>query len=188
MATISSGYTGDTLVNGTNDIDSITSYRINVTILGYGGNDYIENRGYNITIDGGSGDDEIYSDVFVSYGSENFQNATIYGDTGNDTIQLGNGNNSIHFSAGDGNDTVSSSSGGNDTLIFDGVTITNEYLSFNGTDLIVNYGEGDSVNIQNFAIMNADIGHIAPKMTLINGSYAHVSFANGKGTIDQFLK
>ena len=48
--------------------------------------------------------------------------------------------------------------------------------------------EGDSVNIQNFAIMNADIGHIAPKMTLINGSYAHVSFANGKGTIDQFLK
>ena len=37
-------------------------------------------------------------------------------------------------------------------------------------------------------IMNADIGHIAPKMTLINGSYAHVSFANGKGTIDQFLK
>ena len=37
-------------------------------------------------------------------------------------------------------------------------------------------------------IMDADIGHIPPKMTIINGSYAHINYSNGKGSIEQFLK
>lgn len=32
-------------------------------------------------------------------------------------------------------------------------------------------------------IMNADIGHVAPKMTIINGSIAHIESKNGKGKI-----
>ena len=36
-------------------------------------------------------------------------------------------------------------------------------------------------------IFNADIGHVAPKMTIINGSIATISSSNGKGTITQEL-
>ena len=37
-------------------------------------------------------------------------------------------------------------------------------------------------------IMDADIGHVAPKMTIINGCIAHVTYQNHKGTIKQLLK
>lgn len=36
-------------------------------------------------------------------------------------------------------------------------------------------------------ILNADIGHVPPKMTLINGSLAHITCENGKGAIEQKL-
>ena len=36
-------------------------------------------------------------------------------------------------------------------------------------------------------IFNADIGHIPPKMTIINGSIAHITCQNGKGAIIQHL-
>lgn len=37
-------------------------------------------------------------------------------------------------------------------------------------------------------IFNADIGHVAPKMTLINGSIATISSSNGKGKIIQTME
>lgn len=37
-------------------------------------------------------------------------------------------------------------------------------------------------------IMDADIGHVVPKMTLINGCVAHITYKNNKGRIEQFLK
>lgn len=36
-------------------------------------------------------------------------------------------------------------------------------------------------------IMNADIGHVPPKMTIINGSIAHITCKDGKGAIKQEL-
>lgn len=36
-------------------------------------------------------------------------------------------------------------------------------------------------------IFNADIGHVPPKMTIINGSIAHITCKNGKGAITQTL-
>ena len=36
-------------------------------------------------------------------------------------------------------------------------------------------------------IFNADIGHVPPKMTIINGSIAHITCQNGKGAIIQHL-
>ena len=32
-------------------------------------------------------------------------------------------------------------------------------------------------------IFDADIGHVSPRMTIINGAWAHVKSKNGKGTI-----
>ncbi len=37
-------------------------------------------------------------------------------------------------------------------------------------------------------IMEADIGHVVPKMTIINGAIAHVTCKEGKGRIEQYLK
>lgn len=37
-------------------------------------------------------------------------------------------------------------------------------------------------------VFDVDIGHVCPKMTLINGSIAHIMCENGKGSIEQFLK
>ena len=37
-------------------------------------------------------------------------------------------------------------------------------------------------------IFNSDIGHVFPKMTIINGSTATVKCSNGKGSIEMELK
>ena len=37
-------------------------------------------------------------------------------------------------------------------------------------------------------ILDADIGHVAPKMTLVNGSYAKITYQNKKGKIEQFRR
>ena len=37
-------------------------------------------------------------------------------------------------------------------------------------------------------IINIDIGHIPPRMTIINGAIAVINSKNGKGTIEFFLK
>ena len=37
-------------------------------------------------------------------------------------------------------------------------------------------------------IMDADIGHVAPKMSIINGSICNIKYENNKGVIKQYLK
>ena len=37
-------------------------------------------------------------------------------------------------------------------------------------------------------IMDADIGHVAPKMTIINGSIVEVKAEKGKGSITTYLE
>jgi len=37
-------------------------------------------------------------------------------------------------------------------------------------------------------IMDADIGHVAPKFTIINGTMGHIRASNGKGCLEMYLK
>lgn len=37
-------------------------------------------------------------------------------------------------------------------------------------------------------VFNMDIGHVVPKMTIINGAICHVVSNDGKGSIEFFLK
>lgn len=37
-------------------------------------------------------------------------------------------------------------------------------------------------------IIDADLGHIPPRMTIINGAYVTVTFKKGKGTMEFLLK
>ena len=37
-------------------------------------------------------------------------------------------------------------------------------------------------------VFNADIGHVSPKMTMVNGAILHLTTSNTKGTIEFELK
>lgn len=43
-------------------------------------------------------------------------------------------------------------------------------------------------DLQMPVIYDADIGHVAPQMALVNGSYAKITSKNGKGKIENFFK
>ena len=36
-------------------------------------------------------------------------------------------------------------------------------------------------------IFDADVGHVPPKMTLINGAIAHITASDGKGALEMYL-
>ena len=54
-----SNYQNDTVINATDSVNNIFTSGVNVQIYGGDGDDIIENRGYDVTIDSGSGNDSI---------------------------------------------------------------------------------------------------------------------------------
>ncbi len=113
------------------DGDFIEGSRLNDSIIGSKGDDFISgDRGHD-TLKGGSGDD------------------TIYGGTGNDKLYGEAGDNKIVFKNYDGNDTVYMGKG-NDSLLFAENEL--DYIRYEKfkNNLIVKYGEGDSVTISNY--------------------------------------
>ena len=59
-------------------------------------------------------------------------------------------------------------------------------IKYEGTNLNLSYEDmikralGESTQI----IMNADIGHVKPTFSIINGSIAHFTSCNGNGTLE----
>lgn len=150
-----SNYSSNTVVNGTNSADSLFSDGVNVTIYAGGGNDTIENRCYDVTIDAGAGDDYIRSDVYGSYGSQNYQSATIYAGDGNDTVYVND--HRTFIDGGVGKDSISINGGweghtlqggkDNDT-IYGGRKNTFVYSDGDGNDVWYNVGDGDKISIE----------------------------------------
>ena len=95
----------NTIVYGTDFADDLFNSKLNVKIFGYGSDDTIENRGYEVIIEAGDGNDSIYSDVYPSLGSENYRRATIYGGAGKDTVLVNDNETSLN--AGADNDFIS---------------------------------------------------------------------------------
>lgn len=93
------------IVYGTDFADDLFNSKLNVKIFGYGSDDTIENRGYEVIIEAGDGNDSIYSDVYTSLGSENYRRATIYGGAGKDTVLVNDNETSLN--AGADNDFIS---------------------------------------------------------------------------------
>ncbi len=168
-----SNYSTNNPINGTTANDTLRNYAGGTTILGKDGNDYIYNStnadykindgfGY-VTIDGGAGNDTIFSydpNVSISGGanadlislrSSNFGGVTINAGTGNDTI-YGNGNSYgvlYQYGKGDGNDLIVNF-GSNDTLSISGGSYTREIdaannvlISVEGSGVITLRGAGD---------------------------------------------
>ncbi len=113
--------------------NEIKGKKITGTIL----NDLIKGSAKNDTIKGGNGND------------------IIYGNKGNDRLYGQAGKNTFVFKKGDGNDTVYSGKG-EDTIKFEDIEaietngVKNVKFSAKGKNLILNYGNGDTVTISRY--------------------------------------
>jgi len=111
--------------------NSITDLGSGLLIIGNDGNATLEGSDRDDTIIGGAGND------------------WLIGGQGNDSLNGGAGYNAMFFYTGDGNDTVTSSSG-YDWLYFNQTIDKNSDIDVSGRNLIINYGEDDSVTLENF--------------------------------------
>ena len=139
-------------INGGSGNDTISSHGDNndlVTILGGGGDDYIDS-GYDVgfisyfdsgSIDGGDGNDTI--------NSRSGSNVSITGGKGNDKISLSSysKNTFIRYTPGDGNDTIWGLTENSTLQIGDGTGTYSTVVS--GDDIIVTVGYG-SIRLVNF--------------------------------------
>ena len=103
----------------------------------------------NANIQGWRGADLITGDDQANkiYAKEG--NDTINAKAGNDYIDGGTGNNTYLFKAGDGKDIISYDNTGKDTdtIILDAVQSKDIILTKNQNNLIINYGNGDSITL-----------------------------------------
>ena len=147
-----------------------------------------------LTLNGGAGDDTItgtdYADTLT--GGDGID--TIYGGKGDDTIKGGNGNdeiiggegddfiygeagiNKIYFKEADGKDTVYSGKG-EDTLIFQDINLENVSVSNNKKDMVISYGDDDSVIVKNYYTVDKK-GHITGINA--NNSVKHIDFGDSE--------
>ena len=153
-------YNDWSVLSGTDDDDFLfnTSKSDSISILGYGGNDLIENIAVdNVTVVAGNGNDSIYNNhtnnVMIDAGAgddtirnqnENF-NTTINGGEGNDYIDNRYSNSYTTIDGGAGDDTIISSEYIRGVKIYGGAG--NDYIRANSSSMI-NGGTGnDSIYI-----------------------------------------
>ncbi|MCL2021896.1 MAG: hypothetical protein FWG81_07355, partial [Betaproteobacteria bacterium] len=109
----------------------------NDIVYGGSGNDTIYGGAENDLIYGGAGNDYLYGE----YGND-----TLIGGTGNDYLDGGVGDDTYVFSKGDGQDTISDLRGTN-TIRFSDVNVDEITFSRSGDNLVINYGNGDSITV-----------------------------------------
>ena len=112
----------------------------NDTLYGGEGNDKLYGQDGNDNFYGGEGDDTLYGDN---------GNDILIGGAGNDRLEGGNGDDTYIFGRGDGADTIYDI-GGNDTLKFkEGISKENIAFQRIDNDLLLKYGDSDTVRINN---------------------------------------
>jgi hypothetical protein len=168
------------VINGTGGNDSLSSsgYSAGQRVYGQDGNDTITGSSYNDLLDGGSGTDSINggvgsdilqggsgNDVLTDTSGNNLFNGgadndaltggsgneLFIGGTGNDTITTSSGYDIIAFNRGDGQDTVISSTGKDNTISLGG-GIAYADLAFNksSNDLILATGSGEQITFKDW--------------------------------------
>ncbi len=143
----------DTVIHGFYTDDTISVGSGNDTVIAKSGNDIVNGNGGNDTLYGGNGND-------ILYGGEG--DDKLYGDSGddileggagNDYLSGGEGNDTYLFGRGDGVDTISNSDSSqdrNDIIKFkEGIGKENITFQRVANDLVLKYGENDTVRINN---------------------------------------
>ncbi|MBE8952518.1 MAG: C40 family peptidase, partial [Quinella sp. 1Q7] len=129
------------LISLTSGADNYTNTVSGATILALGSDDFIDNYGDKVSINGGDGDDYIYN---------NGANTSISGGNGDDSITNSGAN--VKINGGNGDDSITNS--GANVKINGG----NGYDSIenNGSDVTINGGAGND-SIDNYYVDNVSI-------------------------------
>ena len=134
------GANADDEIHGGIGDDEICARRGNDILYGGEGNDKLYGQDGNDTLYGGDGDDTLYG--------EN-GNDTLEGGAGNDRLEGGLDDDTYVFGRGDGADTIYDNHG-NDTIKFkEGVKKENITFQRVANDLVLKYGDNDTVRINN---------------------------------------
>ena len=107
----------------------------------------------NNLINGTAGNDVLNGTAGTDVLTGSHGNDTLNGGAGNDTLIGGRGNDTYVFSAGGGHDTIDNSGGGEDVLLFEGISFNQvaSGLMKSGNDLVLNIGGGsDKVTLKNW--------------------------------------
>ena len=137
--TIMGANSNDEIYGGAGD-DTLIGQDGDDILYGGAGNDALYGEGGNSILYGGDGDDKLYG---------NNSSDILEGGAGNDYLEGGNGDDTYIFRKGDGADTIYDLSG-NDTIRFkEGVSKENITFQRVANDLVLKYGDNDTVRINN---------------------------------------
>ncbi|MBS7821608.1 hypothetical protein J7552_10045, partial [Wohlfahrtiimonas chitiniclastica] len=147
------GASGNDTIRAGDGNDAVYGRNGNDILYGEEGNDALYGEGGNDTLYGGAGNDKLYggqgNDVLIGGIGDDYLE-------GGDGARYGVGNKTYQFSKGDGNDTINNYDGygdqNNDTDIIKFSDVNSDEVSYRGEnyDLIIEYGNGDSIRVQNF--------------------------------------
>ncbi|MCP2728066.1 VCBS domain-containing protein [Limnofasciculus baicalensis] len=123
-------------ITGTNKADNLVGTNGNDNIDGGNGSDVISGGAGNDTLYGGNGDDILYGGAGndILYGGNG--DDILYGGIGSDTLTGGNGKDTFAFTGGDGSDTITDFTKGQDKIgLYSGLSFGQ--LSFTSNQILV---------------------------------------------------
>ncbi|MBH8564824.1 cadherin-like domain-containing protein [Nostoc sp. CENA67] len=136
------GTVGNDIINGGNGNDTIYGGAGSDSLNGDNGNDILYGDGLmdggagNDTLNGGNGDDTLYGGGGSDYLIGGNGNDLLYGGTGSDILTGNNGNDIFAFTAGEGTDTITDFTKGQDKIgLYGGLSFGQ--LSFSGNNILV---------------------------------------------------
>ena len=136
------GTIGNDIINGGNGNDTINGGAGNDSLSGGNGNDVLYGDGLmdggagNDTLNGGNGDDTLYGGGGTDYLTGGNGSDLLYGGLSSDILTGNNGNDRFAFAAGEGTDTITDFSDGQDLIgLYNGLSFGQ--LSFSGSNILV---------------------------------------------------
>lgn len=157
------GTSGDDILAGGAGNDDIEGGRGNDLISGGGGHDEIDGGRGRDTLRGGAGNDDLDGDSGRDRLSGGRGNDTLDGGRGNDLLSGGLGSDVFVFDRGDGHDTITDFTNGQDRIELDDFAFWQIQSVIDGArqegdDVVLSISADTSITIRNFQVTQLDIG------------------------------
>lgn len=148
------GNNGDDILRGGEGDDQLFGGSGDDRLDGGQGNDRLSGGSGDDWLQGGGGDDKLYGGKGYDQLEGEKGNDWLDGGKGDDKLFGGLGRDTFVFRKGDGRDTIGDFTDGEDIILIDGKKYNNfndleSVISQNGHDIVIDFGEGDQVIIEN---------------------------------------